>query len=808
MIKYLEYLRCGMIGLFFLIRLSVDAQSRIVLDLNSDWRFLLGDSVHPDDRDFSTWRSLNLPHDWSIEGAFDKANLSGSGGAYLPGGIGWYAKKFKLPNRAPQLVSIAFEGVYERSEVWLNGQYLGMRPNGFIGFQYDISEYLHKDDRENILLVKVDNSAQPNARFYTGSGIYRNVSLILKNKIHLGELFVKSHDVDQTQATLLLDVPVVHSEQLNGKSHLRWEVLDSDGKVVVTKTAKHAGEIRGQQQARFVDSVTISHPQLWSPESPYCYQVRCSLISGADVLDQLTLKTGIRYFHFDADSGFYLNGQQRKIRGMCMHSDLGALGAAFHPQAAKRQLEMLKSMGVNAIRTSHNPAATGFLDLCDSLGFMVMSETFDVWKIKKNPFDYHLYWDDWFERDFIDHIKRDRNHPSLFIWCLGNEAQEQWHSVELGTSIPKRLAELVDSLDGTRPTVVANNELSAKNPVLSSQAVDLLGYNYNHLHWRSFPKDHPNRPLIITESVSALSTRGHYDNVSIDTVRLWPSRWDIPFDGGNADKQISAYDHVRTPWGSTHEESLFLSERLPWVSGMYVWTGFDYLGEPTPYTWPARSSYFGIVDMAGFPKDVFYLYQSIWTNKPMLHILPHWNWSAGDTVDVVAYYNCADEVELLLNGKSLGKRAKADSLLHVSWKVPFTAGELKAISRSAGAVVKEAIVRTSGEPHALDIMCEQSASSEADALAFIQVTVRDRKGTLEPRAAVDIRFEVEGAGELIATDNGNPTDTTSFGASHRQTLHGKALAVVRKLGNNGQIRVKAEADGMKPVYLDIPVQKK
>ncbi|WDF67022.1 glycoside hydrolase family 2 TIM barrel-domain containing protein [Sphingobacterium oryzagri] len=808
MIRHLEYLRCAIIGLFILISLAVDAQHREVIELNKDWRFLLDDSAHRDDRDFSTWRSLNLPHDWSIEGSFDKTNLSGSGGAYLPGGIGWYAKTFTLPYRAEQLVSIAFEGVYERSEVWLNGQYLGMRPNGFIGFQYDISTYLHNDNRENILLVKVDNSAQPNARFYTGSGIYRNVSLIVKNKVHLGDLFVKSRDVDQTKATLLLDVPVMHGEQLNGTSQLRWDVLDSDGKIVATKTAKLAGEIRGQQQARFVDSVTISHPQLWSPESPYCYQVRCSLISGADVLDQLTLKTGIRYFHFDADSGFYLNGQQRKIRGVCMHSDLGALGAAFHPQAAKRQLEMLKSMGVNAIRTSHNPAATGFLDLCDSLGFMVMSETFDVWKIKKNPFDYHLYWDDWFERDFIDHIKRDRNHPSLFIWCLGNEAQEQWHSVALGSSIPKRLAELVDSLDGTRPTVVANNELSTKNPVLSSQAVDLLGYNYNHLHWRSFPQDHPNRPLIITESVSALSTRGHYDNISIDTVRLWPSRWDIPFDGGNADKQISAYDHVRTPWGSTHEESLFLSERLPWVSGMYVWTGFDYLGEPTPYTWPARSSYFGIVDMAGFPKDVFYLYQSVWTTTPMLHILPHWNWSVGDTVDVVAYYNCADEVELLLNGKSLGKRAKADSLLHVSWKVPFAAGELKAISRSAGAVVKQAMVRTSGEPHALAIMQEQSASYEAHALAFVQVTVRDRKGTLVPRAAVNIRFEVEGAGELMATDNGNPTDTTSFGASERQTLNGKALAVVRKLGNSGEIRVKAEADGMKPVYLDIPLQKK
>ena len=783
------------------------SQTRSEIRFNNDWYFTLDSfsNFSSNSVDYAQWRKLNLPHDWSIEGHFHKENPSNSGGGYLPGGIGWYKKCFDFDYDSTKIVSVVFDGVYERSEVWINGHYLGIRPNGFISFSYDLTKHLNRDGKGNVLTVKADNSLQPNTRFYTGSGINRPVTLVITDRIRVSDPFIFTDRVDVNQARIRLRIPVLNSSDSTRSVQILTEIIDPQVGVVsqTDTTVKTPIPMNGSKVIE--TSVTVRNPLLWSPERPSLYLVRNTVMVEGQKTDFVETKTGLRYFKFDSKTGFWLNGVNTKIRGVCMHSDLGALGTAFNKEATIRQLAMLKAMGVNGIRNSHNPAASEFLDLCDSLGFIVMNETFDVWKNKKNPYDYHLYWDQWFEKDLVDQIVRDRNHPSVFMWCLGNEVQEQWHSPALGESIPKRLAAIVDSLDGTRPTAIANNEISTGNPVLMTDAIDIIGYNYNEKKWEAAPNMHPTRPFIVTESVSALESRGQYDLVPVDSIRIWPERWDIPFNGGNSDQSISAYDHVRTPWGSTHERSLYLLEKMPWVSGMYIWTGFDYLGEPTPYTWPSRSSYFGIIDLAGFPKDVYYLYQSEWTTQSVLHLLPHWNWSKGDTIDVVAYYNNADKVELFLNGDSQGFRSKADSSLHVRWRVPFQPGELKAVSSKAGEKVKETSIRTAGAAAELRLTSEQTTINGKGGLAFIRAELYDSQGNLVPRASDLVKFRVQGDGELIATDNGSPTDVSAFSSHDRNLLNGKALAIVRSHEAVGSVRVVAEVNGVPRAEIGIVI---
>ncbi len=593
-----------------------------------------------------------------------------------------------------------------------------------------------------------------------------------------------------------LSLEIEHNLEESKKITLLTEIHSAQDGVVASKRTTLSAVKAGLHS--IAQQIVLENPVLWDIENPYQYTAKIKLIVDGRVMDEQLTKFGLRNFTFDQQRGFILNGRQLKIRGVCLHSDLGALGMAFNTSAALRQLRIMKAMGVNGIRTSHNPAAPTFLDLCDSLGFVVMSETFDVWKGHKNPYDYHLYWDEWYKRDFIDHVKRDRNHPSLFIWCLGNEAQEQWHSKADGTAIPIALAAIVDSLDGTRPTTIANNELSKENPVLMSSAVDLIGYNYNHKKWASFPQDHPGKKFIVTESTSALESRGTYDLVPYDSSRMWPERWDIPFSGGNEDRNISAYDNVFTPWGSNHQTSLSLMERYDHIAGMYVWTGFDYLGEPTPYTWPARSSYFGIVDLAGFPKDVYYLYQSVWTEKPVLHVLPHWNWKQGDRVDIVVYFNQADRVELYLNGKKIGEQSKDPDQYDLVFKaVEFEPGEIEVISFQGGKKLLSKTIRTAAKAHRIQLSPENVTFNSANKeLSFVHAYIVDEFGTIVPDADDKIEFEVEGDGaKIVATDNGNTTDLNSFQSTARRAFNGRALVIIKSI-DRGKIILRAKSRGL------------
>jgi beta-galactosidase len=477
-----------------------------------------------------------------------------------------------------------------------------------------------------------------------------------------------------------------------------------------------------------------------------------------------------------------------------MHHDLGCLGSAVHVSALRRQIRILMEMGVNSIRTSHNPPSPELLSLCDEMGLVVMDEMFDMWKKSKTPFDYSRHWDEWHVRDLQDFVRRDRNHPSVIMWSIGNEILEQWDST--GTPIAKELAGIVHALDTSRPLTSGCNDPRPENFIIQSGVLDLIGFNYKHEQFESFPQTFPGKKFIGTETGSALATRGHYDMPS-DSIRRWPIRWDIPFTQGNPDNTVSAYDNVSAPWGSTHEETWKLMKKHDYLSGMYYWTGFDYLGEPTPYGWPSRSSYFGIVDLAGFPKDAYYMYQSEWTDKTVLHVFPHWNWQPGKVVDVWAYYNQADEVELFLNGTSLGVKRKEGDDLHVMWRVPFEAGTLKAVSRKNGNTVMEREVKTAGNPASLVLESDKSSyEASANDLAFVTVKIVDENGTVVPDASNLVEFEVDGGASVKAVDNGDPVSHESFIDTKRKAFHGLALVVIQKNGKKGDVRLTASSEGL------------
>jgi len=802
--------RTLLIAAFCLAAFPVLANSRPgqTVSFNDDWRFHLGDV--PDGQnpqlDDSQWRSLDLPHDWSIEGEFSEKNPATPGGGALPGGTGWYRKTFTLPPGArDRLVFIDFDGVYRNSEVWLNGQYLGKRPYGYSSFRYELTPQLKFGKEKNVIAVKVDNSKQPNSRWYSGSGIYRNVWLTVTDKARVEQwgTYITTPAVSATEARIEIKTRVRNDADSAVPASLRTVILNAEG-MEVTRNA--ASETVGRGTAtEILQTLKVSSPRLWSVDNPYLYKAVSEVTQGGKVVDRYETPFGIRYFSFDKDKGFFLNGQPLKILGVCDHHDLGSLGAAVNTRALARQLQMLKDMGINGFRTSHNPPAPELLELCDRLGFIVMDEAFDMWKKGKTDFDYHLDWDEWHKRDLEDMVLRDRNHPSVFIWSIGNEVAEQWSDNDANAGpIAKELAGIVRALDKTRPVTAACNNVSAKNGVIASGALDLVGTNYAHERLATFPELFAGQKIIGTETTSALATRGSYDLPS-DRVRRWPPRWDLPLKDGNADFSCSAYDNCSTPWGSTHEETWKVVKPADFFSGMFIWTGWDYLGEPTPYSWPARSSYFGIIDLAGFPKDVYYMYQSEWTTKPVLHIFPHWNWKTGDTVDVWAYFN-SDEVELFLNGKSLGTRRKEKGDLHVMWRVPYQPGTLKAVSRTGGKVVLTREVRTAEAPYKIVLSPDRELlNADGKDLSFVTVKIVDRNGTLVPNAENLVTFALTGGGQVAGVDNGSQISHEPFKASYRRAFKGMCLVIVQAGKNGGRIGLTATSPGLAPARVSLQV---
>jgi beta-galactosidase len=756
------------------------------VSFNHDWRFRLGDD--------SPWRQLNLPHDWSIEGEFSEKAPAGTGGGALPGGIGWYRKTFKIPAGARgKRIFIEFDGVYRNSEVWINGHYLGKRPYGYITFQYELTPHLFHGTKPNVIEVKVDNSQQPNSRWYSGSGIYRNVWLTTLDPVHIAHwgTYVTTPEVSSESASVVVKTQVNNGSQRTAPVNLTTIIQDTNGREV----ARHTQRGVGASRTEISQILKVSAPKLWSDEHPYLYKVLSQLEQGGRVVDRYETPLGIRTFRFDVDKGFFLNGKPMKIRGVCNHHDLGSLGAAVNTRAIERQLEILKAMGVNGLRTAHNPPAPELLELTDKMGFIVMDEAFDVWKIQKTKFDYHLDFDEWHKRDLEDMVLRDRNHPSIFIWSIGNEVMEQWNKNPEGGNISRRLVAIVRNLDRTRPITAACNGVTTDNKVLTEGDLDLVGTNYHHADLPEFAKRFPGRAIIGAETNSSVHMRGSYTMPS-DEIRRWPRKTEDILKLGPT-YECSAYDNSTAPWGAAHEEMWKLVKKYDWFSGMYIWTGWDYLGEPTPFPWPAVSSYFGIIDLAGFPKDPYYFYQSEWTNTPVLHIAPHWNWKHGEKVDVVAYFNNADEVELFLNGRSQGAKRKQGDDMRVFWRLDFEPGVLKAVSRKSEQVVLTKEVRTAESPAKIVLIPDrQAVKADGADLSFVTVKVVDKNGTLVPLADNLIRFEVTGPGSIAGVDNGNQTSHEPFKANRRKAFHGMALAIVQTKQRPGRIVLKASSGSL------------
>jgi beta-galactosidase len=783
----------------------VNAQPRTINKFNNDWKFFLGDEPAAIDNSFNdaAWRSLNLPHDWSIELPFDSTSPTGTGGGALRGGMAWYRKTFSLPETdKTKNIFIDFDGVYRNCEVFINGHSLGVRPNGYISFRYDLSPYLKFGKEKNVIAVKVDNSLQPNSRWYSGSGIYRNVWLVKTGKKYVEKWGSYVTATVNNKAAAIKIKTTITGEQ--SSYDVVTSIVSKEGKVVASQTQKN---INAGKQDVIEQELKFNNPVLWSIENPYLYKAVTKIISTGKVTDEYTTSFGIRDFVFDADKGFSLNGKSVKIVGVCNHHDLGCLGTAINTRALERQLQLMKGMGINGIRTSHNPPAPELLDLCDKMGFIVMDEAFDMWKKGKSKYDYSVDFDKWHKKDLEDQILRDRNHPSVFVWSIGNEIPEQWSKDKDAAAVQELITELnsiVKKLDN-RPTVTANNEINSGNRLLRANVADIIGYNYNHKMWSadSVQKRWGKKPFIATESVSALQSRGHYDMPS-DSVRRWPARWDLPVQNANADWTCSAYENCATPWGSTHEETLKLFLKNDNVSGMYVWTGMDYIGEPTPYPWPARSSYFGIVDLAGFPKDAYYLYQSLFTKKDVLHLFPHWNWKQGQTIDMWSYYNNADEVELFINGKSEGIKKKLNDDLHVMWRVQYVPGTVKAVSRKNGKVIAVKEIKTAGAPAKIILSADKKIiNANGEDLSFVTIKVVDKDGNLVPDANNLVHFQVKGEGFIAGVDNGYQADLSSFKGDNKKAFNGLCLAILQAKQKAGTIQLTATADGLLPATVTV-----
>ena len=821
---------------------------RRVVNVDVGWLFTLTDYVSspyaatgvadsvllatPDYAD-ADWRALNVPHDWAIEGKFSKDNPSGTDGGALPGGIGWYRKHFTLASLGldgladDERFLIRFDGVYMNSTVWLNGHELGTRPYGYISFEYDMTPYINKEG-DNVLAVRVDNSDQPNSRWYSGCGIFRSVYVTAVNPVHIvpwDTYVLAATDTSKAYTYSMVDSLVVTVENTAsvdaGTMGLGVGFYDREGNMI-SWSEKPLLALAGQ---RVTSSWHFSLPNVhrWSVDDPYLYTVRVQLVNeDSQIIDDYSFRIGFRDFRFDPATGFSLNGESMKMNGVCLHHDLGCLGSAVNRRAIQRQLEILRGMGVNAVRCSHNPPSVELLDLCDEMGFVVMDEAFDMWYRRKTERDYARFFTEWHERDLSDLVRRDRNHPSVVMWSIGNEVLEQWgdasadglsleeanmilnagheftEPVDTGLNFNQRLTrhlcDIVRHLDPSRPITAGCNAADTRNNLFCEGGVDIIGFNYHEYSFPQVPEWFPGRPFIISESVSALQTRGYYVMPS-DSVIVAPSRWDRPY--SDPTFMCSAYDNSHAPWSSTHECNLHYYNDLPFIGGQFIWSGFDYIGEPTPYGWPARSSYFGVVDLAGFPKDVYYLYQSEWTDGPMLHVFPHWNWELGQQVDLWAYFNQADEAELFVNGVSKGVRTKGKDF-HTMWRVPFEPGEVCVVTRRDGEEVLSETIRTAGEPAALRLTADRKVlMADGRDLSFITVDVVDADGNLCPLADNLVQFEVSGPAFIAGVDNGCQTSMESFKAPLRQAFHGKCLVVVQNDGHTGRAVLKATADGLR-----------
>jgi len=763
-----------------------------------------------------TWRRLDLPHDWAVEGPF-RIELKGETGKLPYQGIGWYRKSFSVStiDKGRQMF-IDFDGAMAYAKVWINGEYVGTWPYGYSSFRMDITPYLKYGVR-NVLAVRLDTEKWE-SRWYPGAGIYRHVWLIKTNPVHVGHwgTYVTTPEIKEESALVKMEIAVDNQGNTPVEAVIRTNIFELDSKNIpgakVASFEEKTMKIEAGSKGKVTTTATVNRPKRWDIVSPSRYVAQTIIRVNDQVVDQYHTPFGIRTIEFTARNGFLLNGRRVAIQGTCNHHDLGALGAAMNTSALRRQLKILKEMGCNSIRTSHNPPAPELLELCDQMGFLVWDEAFDTWKTGKRKLDYNQLYDEWHEKDLVALVHRDRNHPSVFIWSIGNEVMDQ-QNVEM----TKHLADIVRREDPTRPVSNGYNDPDNSRAVGAVEGIDIMGVNYffgQQAKWDADPR-YANKPTIGSETSSCVTSRGEYY-----------------FDKEYQNWQISSYDQARPDWGCTPDDQFRTNARLPHLLGEYVWTGFDYLGEPTPYNSdetnllnfrsdpskkaelekkldeirktnpPSRSSYFGIVDLAGFPKDRFYLYQSQWKpDFPMAHILPHWNWKERiGEITPVHVYTSGDEAELFLNGKSLGRKVKKPGEdFRLVWdSVRYEPGKVEVVAYKYGAKWATDQVKTTGEPYRIALTSDQRIiPSDSPELAFVTVQILDKEGLVVPRANSLIKFEIQGPGVIVATDNGDATSFVPFQSHERQAFNGKALVIVKaKKGASGKFTVKATANGL------------
>ncbi|HWA27120.1 MAG TPA: beta-galactosidase GalB [Lacunisphaera sp.] len=793
-----------------------------------------GDLTHVQaDFDDRGWRKLTLPHDWGIEGPFRQEYPSDTG--KLPWwGVAWYRKHFELPaSDAGRRITLEIDGAMANSLVWLNGHFVGGWPYGYSSFALDLTPYL-KPGGLNVLAIRLDNPTE-SSRWYPGGGIYRNVWLTKTNPVHIAHWGQVVTTPQVNAGAAHISVQLITDNDGAGNADLAYSTevfeLDAAGTraaapvAVATPTTV---SITSGRHASVTQNLVVTSPKLWSVARPQRYLAVSTVTQGGRTVDRVETHFGIRTATFDAMRGFLLNGEVVPIRGVCNHHDLGALGTAINVRALERQLEILRAMGCNAIRTSHNPPAPELLDLCDRMGFLVMDEAFDCWAKGKNRHDYHVQFPEWHEADLRAFVRRDRNHPSVVIWSIGNEVIEQWGpDGQEAWRLAARLAGIVREEDRTRPVSGGfNGENCGYNGM--QHVLDAVGYNYRVNEYSRFRQLNPAVPLFGAETASTLSSRGVY---------FFPVGNDKVDPASRADFQVSSYDLYATQWATTPDTEWRAADAAPGYAGEFVWTGFDYLGEPTPYgsdltnllnfsdpaeqerqkklllelgriPTPSRSSYFGIVDLAGFPKDRYYFYQARWRpDLPMAHLLPHWSWPerVGQVTPVHAYTS-GDEAELFLNGQSLGRKKLPRGEYRVRWDdVKYAPGEIRLVAYKAGAKWAETSQRTAGAAHHLELAADRGElRADGRDLSFVTVRVADAAGVLVPRAAHRVAFTVSGPGELVATDNGDATSFESFQASERAAFNGLVLAVVRtKPGESGPVVLRATSSGLAPAEVTL-----
>lgn len=805
------------------------AQQRTETLLEKGWKFMKGDVADAMKPDFDDkqWEAVTVPHDWAIYGPFDRShdlqevavtqNLetaasvkTGRTGGLPYVGVGWYRTTFEAP--AGKLVSLVFDGAMSEARVYVNGQEVCFWPCGYNSFHCDVTPYLNKEGAKNLLAVRLENRPQ-SSRWYPGAGIYRNVRVVATEAVHVpvwGTQLTTPH-VSAEYASVCLKTTVEGARTKDVR--ILTQILSPEGEVVASKD----NTMKINHGQPFEQNFLVDAPQLWSPETPYLYKAVSKIYVDGQQTDEYTTRFGIRSIELVADKGFFLNGQHRKFQGVCNHHDLGPLGAAINVAALRRQLTLLKDMGCDAIRTSHNMPAPELVELCDEMGFMMMVEPFDEWDIAKCENGYHRFFKEWAEKDMVNMLRQYRNHPSVVMWSIGNEVPTQC-SPE-GYKVASFLQDICHREDPTRPVTCGMDQVSCVLANGFAAMLDVPGLNYRtHRYVESYEKL-PQNLVLGSETASTVSSRGVYK---------FPA--ELKKQAMYDDHQCSGYDLEACSWSNVPDEDFALADDYDWTLGQFVWTGFDYLGEPSPYdtdAWPSHSSVFGIIDLASLPKDRYYLYRSIWNKRDnTLHVLPHWTWPGreGENTPVFVYTNYP-EAELFVNGKSYGKQRKLtadearalqgkDSLwlqrrYRLMWTdVPYEPGELKVVAYdNNGKKVEEKTVRTAGKPHHLEVVADRmTLSADGKDLAYITVRVVDKDGNLCPADDRLVSFTVKGAGSFRAAANGDATCLDLFHLPRMHAFSGQLTAIVQSGAESGNLVFEAKAKGVKVGKLTLEVK--